>query len=425
MPRNTGNSPRRRGAPPPDAGGSSMQLLRTAARSGSPRTDEAARPSPTSRRPSPRRRRPTRCSERFAEWVWEDPDRAAALVAPTTTVQQPRPAQLRRRPPAACPAWRDFTPTRAPVAAVARIIAEPAVGLLAHEVGAGKTAEMVIGAMELRRLGLVRKPAIVVPNHMLEQFTREFLQLYPQAKLLAASTEDLAGDKRRRVRRPGRHRRLGCGHHDPQRVRDASRVPAEQAGVPRPRARASCAAQPGRASQDAGRPAHGQAAGEGIAQLRAEEALKAKLDAAKDPGITFEQTGIDYLFVDEAHGVQEPAHALEHPRRRHHGLEPGHRPAHEARVPAQPRNRPRGRTFATGTPIANTSRGVRDAAVPAPGPARTPASPTSTPGRPRSARPSTADRDRPRRQRLRVRRPGSRSSATCPSCCACGTFAGD
>ena len=57
---------------------------------------------------------------------------------------------------------------------------------------------MIIGATELRRLGMVRKPVVVVPNHMLEQFTREWLQLYPQARVLAASTEDLAGDKRRR-----------------------------------------------------------------------------------------------------------------------------------------------------------------------------------------------------------------------------------
>ena len=63
-----------------------------------------------------------------------------------------------------------FQPRPHQVAAVARIIAEPAVGLF-HEVGAGKTAEMIMGAMELRRLGLARKPAIVVPNHMLEQFS--------------------------------------------------------------------------------------------------------------------------------------------------------------------------------------------------------------------------------------------------------------
>jgi N12 class adenine-specific DNA methylase len=73
-----------------------------------------------------------------------------------------------------------FRPRPHQVAAVARMIGEPAV-LLAHEVGAGKTAEMVMGVTELRRLGLVAKPAVVVPNHMLEQFAREWLQLYPGA----------------------------------------------------------------------------------------------------------------------------------------------------------------------------------------------------------------------------------------------------
>jgi len=56
---------------------------------------------------------------------------------------------------------------------------------------------MVMGVMELRRLGMVNKPAVIVPNHMLEQFAREWLQLYPQARILAASSADLAGDKRR------------------------------------------------------------------------------------------------------------------------------------------------------------------------------------------------------------------------------------
>ena len=89
-----------------------------------------------------------------------------------------------------------FRPRPHQVAAVARMIGEPAV-LLAHEVGAGKTAEMIMGVTELRRLGLVRKPAVVVPNHMLEQFAREWLQLYPQAKVLAAGQEDLQRDRRR------------------------------------------------------------------------------------------------------------------------------------------------------------------------------------------------------------------------------------
>ena len=120
-------------------------------------------------------------------------------------------------------------------AAVARMVAEPAV-LLFHDVGAGKTAEMVGGAMELRRLGLARKPAVVVPNHMLEQFSREWLQLYPQARVLAASIEDLAGDRRRLF-----VARTATGDWDgiviPAPRSNASRCPRRAARLPRPRDR--------------------------------------------------------------------------------------------------------------------------------------------------------------------------------------------
>lgn len=92
---------------------------------------------------------------------------------------------------------KNFAPREHQRTAVARMINEPSVGLF-HAVGAGKTAEMVIGVTELRRLGLIRKPAIVVPNHMLEQFSREWLQLYPQARVLAASSDELTADNRRR-----------------------------------------------------------------------------------------------------------------------------------------------------------------------------------------------------------------------------------
>ena len=91
-----------------------------------------------------------------------------------------------------------FEPRPHQLAAVARIVAEPST-LLAHEVGAGKTAEMVMAAMELRRLGLASKPMVVVPNHMIDQFRREWLQLYPRAQLLVGEADDLAGaDGRRR-----------------------------------------------------------------------------------------------------------------------------------------------------------------------------------------------------------------------------------
>jgi len=69
--------------------------------------------------------------------------------------------------------------------------------LLGHAVGAGKTSTMVMAGMEMRRLGLVTKPAYVVPNHMLEQFTNELLQLYPQARVLVATRDATSRDARK------------------------------------------------------------------------------------------------------------------------------------------------------------------------------------------------------------------------------------
>lgn len=135
--------------------------------------------------------------ERFSEWVWEDPERAGRLTQTyndTFNAIRLRDYSTSHLTLPGLSSHLDPMPHQ--YRAVARMVADPAVGLF-HEVGAGKTASMVMGVMELRRLGMVQKPAIVVPNHMLEQFSREFLQLYPRANLLAASTGDLAGDARR------------------------------------------------------------------------------------------------------------------------------------------------------------------------------------------------------------------------------------
>jgi hypothetical protein len=110
-------------------------------------------------------------AERFSEWVWTDPARAGLLARRYNDMFNAIVLRSYDATPMALPGLTvTFTPREHQVAAVARMVSEPAV-LLAHEVGAGKTAEMVIGAHELRRLGMVSKPAVVVPNHMLEQFT--------------------------------------------------------------------------------------------------------------------------------------------------------------------------------------------------------------------------------------------------------------
>ena len=241
--------------------------------------------------------------ERFSEWAWEDPARAAALAR----IYNDRfnSLVLRNYDGADSPMpglALTFRPRPHQAAAVARMVHEPAV-LLAHEVGAGKTAEMIIGVTELRRLGLARKPAIIVPNHMLEQFAREWLQLYPGARVLVARREDLQGERRRRF-----VARCATGDWDGIVMSRSAfeRIPLsateQQAYMERELELMRTWLETAKsAGGDQGSLTVKRLQG---ALLRARERLKAKLDSVKDPGITFEATGIDYLCVDEAHGFK-------------------------------------------------------------------------------------------------------------------------
>ena len=241
--------------------------------------------------------------DRFSEWVWEDPDRAVALtdeynrrfnslVLRNYTVEGERLTLPRL--------VKTFTPRPHQRAAVARMISEPSVGLF-HEVGAGKTAEMVMGSMELRRLGMARKPAVVVPNHMLDQFAREWLQIYPQAQILAASSADLAGDKRRQF-----VARAAANDWDAvimtrtafERISLSGESKAAYLSKEAERKRAELIAAQQRAEEGGNRLS--------VKKLESrlqsdEEMVKRLLEHTEDPGITFEQTGIDYLIVDELH----------------------------------------------------------------------------------------------------------------------------
>ncbi len=242
-------------------------------------------------------------AEKFSEWIWESPDRAERLAR----IYNDRFNNIVLRSydgasPALPGLAAGWTPREHQKAAVARIVSEPSV-LLAHEVGAGKTAEMVMGAMELRRTGLARKPAIVVPNHMLEQFTREFLELYPQANILAAGSSDLTGAKRREF-----VARAATGDWDAVILTQKAFEKIDM----RPDAQKEYMEAELQKLRDRINRLKAKAAAEGkkpitlkrmeAALLRAEEKLKQKLDGKKDEGaVYFEQTGIDYLMVDEAH----------------------------------------------------------------------------------------------------------------------------
>jgi N12 class adenine-specific DNA methylase len=243
-------------------------------------------------------------SERFSEWLWEDSDRTRRLLANYNN--QFNAIRLRSYDDVerAFPGMAEnFTPRPHQVAAVNRMVSEPC-ALLAHVVGAGKTAEMAMGTAELKRLGLARKPAIVIPNHMLEQFSREYLQIYPNAKILAAGTDDLKGDARREF-----VARAATGEWDCVILTQNAMqlIPMSRAAMEAyiDREMATMRAQLERAKADAAA-TNDTAKANTVkkmekAVVKAEEALKAKLDKQKDAGVTFEQTGIDYVCVDEAH----------------------------------------------------------------------------------------------------------------------------
>ncbi len=239
-----------------------------------------------------------RLQERFSEWVWEDPARAQALVDEYN--RRFNSIVLRDYTDAggaylSLPGLAsNFEPRTHQRAAVARMVSEPAAGLF-HEVGAGKTAEMIMGAMEMRRMGLISKPVVVVPNHMLEQFGREWLQIY-RARVLAASSLDLTADKRRLF-----VARAAANEWDA--------IIVTQGAFAKIPLRAETQAQYIRGQVEDVRRVLGEATGEQRMSVKRiqrkllamENKLKERTDTDRDHGVCFEDTGIDYVIVDEMH----------------------------------------------------------------------------------------------------------------------------
>ena len=243
--------------------------------------------------------------DHFADWLWKDAERAEALQTRYNDlfngiVLRSYDGVVLSLPNKAA----SFTPRPHQHAAVARMIAEPSTGLF-HEVGAGKTAEMVMGIMEMKRLELVTKPLVVVPNNMLEQFTREFKQIYPRARVLSAGSGELA----KKGTQDGRRlfvAQAAMGEWDAVIMTQTAfaRIPlsakTERAFIEKKLIEL-------REYLDAMKSS--TLANKSVKQIEKsildqEEKLKALLDAPSDAGITFEESGIDYLVIDEAHGYK-------------------------------------------------------------------------------------------------------------------------
>lgn len=182
--------------------------------------------------------------------------------------------------------------------AVWRIVQSGNTGLF-HTVGAGKTAVCVIASMELRRLGFASKPCHVVPNHMLQSYTAEFVRLYPQASVLMATKEDLEGDRRREL-----VSRIATGDWDAVVITHSSfeRIktsPEFSEGFIKEVIHDIELAVRAAKSEDRSNRIVKQL--EKMKKSWAARLEKLSAQERKDNLLTWEQLGIDWLFVDEAH----------------------------------------------------------------------------------------------------------------------------
>ena len=174
--------------------------------------------------------------------------------------------------------------------------------LLAHVVGAGKTFEMVAAAMESKRLGLCQKSLFVVPNHLTEQWAAEFLQLYPSANILVSTRKDFETRNRKKF-----CSRIATGDYDAV-IIGHSQFEKIPVSVERPRA--ILEEQLDEIIDGISEAKRANAERFTIKQMeKSRRAIKLKLDklnsqSRKDDVVTFEELGVDRLFVDEAHGFK-------------------------------------------------------------------------------------------------------------------------
>ncbi len=171
--------------------------------------------------------------------------------------------------------------------------------LLAHEVGAGKTFEMVAAAMESKRLGLCAKTLVVVPNHITEQFAAEWLQLYPAANILVSTKKDFERKNRRKF-----CGRIATGDYDAVIIGHSQ---LEKIPVSVERQKAVLQQQINEIVEGIREAKAAKSENYTIKQMeRTRKALKVKLEklndqSRKDDLVTFEELGCDRLMVDEAH----------------------------------------------------------------------------------------------------------------------------
>lgn len=236
--------------------------------------------------------------EAFRDWIFKDPDRRADLCATYNRLfNSTRPREYDGQHISFSGMNPEISLETHQRNAVARILYGGNT-LLAHVVGAGKTYEMVAAAMESKRLGLCRKSMIVVPNHLTEQWGGDFLTLYPGAKVLVATKKDFEPKNRRKF-----CARVATGDYDAVIIGHSQ---FEKIPISPDRQAAIMQAQVDEITEAIREAKAEKEERFTIKQMeRMKKNLEAKIkklyDKKKDDTVTFEELGIDRLFVDEAH----------------------------------------------------------------------------------------------------------------------------
>ena len=235
----------------------------------------------------------------FANWIWQDPQRRISLVKQYNELfNSTRPREYDGSHIHFVGMNPEITLREHQRNAIAHVLYGGNT-LLAHEVGAGKTFEMAASAMEAKRLGLCQKSLFVVPNHLTEQWASEFLHLYPNAKLLVARRRDFETANRKKF-----CARIATGDYDAVIIGHSQfeRIPLsferQERIIQDQIAETLLAINELKAN-----------AGENFSIKQMEKTRKTletkleklRADSRKDDVITFEQLGVDRLFVDESH----------------------------------------------------------------------------------------------------------------------------
>ena len=240
--------------------------------------------------------------EAFRDWIWRDPERRQTLVRQyNEEMNSTRPREYDGSHITFGGMNPAITLREHQKSAIAHVLYGGNT-LLAHEVGAGKTFEMVAAAMEAKRLGLCQKSLFVVPNHLTEQWASEFLRLYPSANILVTTKKDFEIHNRKKF-----CARIATGDYDAI-IMGHSQF--ERIPISRERQERLLYEQIDEITEGI---AEVQASGGErftVKQLeRTRKSLEARLEklqaeGRKDDVVTFEQLGVDRLFVDEAHNYK-------------------------------------------------------------------------------------------------------------------------